>query len=245
MSRTFLFDALRVHLKARGMTYKQLADGLGLSEPTVKRIFASSDCSLSRLRDICQYLHIELEDLMKTTPKKRKLIEQLSIKQETELANNKKLFMIAICVMNLWFFEDMLTHLTIPKPECLALLHRLEKIGFIEMQPKNQYRLLVAKHFSWIVDGPLMRLVKGVANDFFDHRFEAPGEVLKIINVRVSPQVRESLKARLEQIAQEYADQVVADSHLPLDERPLLSICIAARAWVPQFLRDLMRIEPK
>jgi hypothetical protein len=68
---------------------------------------------------------------------------------------------------------------------------------------------------------------------------------LKIINVRISPQVRESLRARLEQIAQEYADQVVVDSHLPLHERPPMSICIAARSWVPEFLRDLMRVNQK
>lgn len=90
-----------------------------------------------------------------------------------------------------------------------------------------------------------MRLVKGVSDDFFNHRFEAPGEVLKIINVRVSPRARESLKARLELIAQEYADQVVADSHLPLSERAPLSICIAVRTWVPEFLRDLLRPESK
>lgn len=244
MSRIFLFDSLRAHLKARGLTYRQLADGLGLSEPTIKRIFASSDCSIERLDEICEFLQIELKDLVKRTPKKRQLTEQLTERQEEELAANKKLLMVAVCVMSLWPVKDMLSHLTMTRLECTSLLNRLDEIGFIEMQPKNQYRLLVAKDFSWIVGGPIMRLIKTVSNDFFDHRFEAPGEVLKIINVRVSPSVRESLKARLERIAQEYADQVVVDSHLPLDERPPLSICIAVRTWVPEFLRDLMRMEP-
>lgn len=243
MSRTFIFDSLRAHLKARNFTYKHLAQGIGVSEPTIKRIFSNNDCSIERLDEICLFLHIELSDLVKSTPKKRKLIEQLSRKQEAELADNNKLLMIAICVMGLWSYEDMLRHLTISKMECISLLQRLDKIGFVEMQTNNQYRLLVAKDFTWIVDGPIMRLVKGVSDDFFNHRFEAPGEVLKIINVRVSHQVRESLKGRLEKIAQEYADQVVSDSHLPLSERPPLSICIAVRSWLPEFLRDLMRIE--
>jgi DNA-binding Xre family transcriptional regulator len=243
MSRTFLFDSIRAHLKARGHTYRQLADAIGVSEPTVKRIFATNDCTIERLEEICQFLNIELAQLVKSTPKKRKLIEQLTRKQETELAQNTKLLMIAICVMGLWSFEDMLSHLVISKVECIALLQRLERIGFVEMQPKNQYRLLVAKDFTWIVDGPIMRLVRGVSDDFFNHRFEAPGEILKIINVRVSPAMRETLKTKLEQVALQYADQVVADSHLSLDERPPLSICIAVRAWVPEFLRDLMRIE--
>lgn len=243
MSRTFIFDSLRAHLKARNFTYKHLAEGIGVSEPTIKRIFSSHDCSIERLDEMCIFLHIELPDLVKSTPKKRRLIEQLTRKQEAELADNKKLLMVAVCVMGLWSFEDMLSHLSITKMDCIRLLQRLDKIGFIEMHVNNQYRLLVAKDFTWIVDGPIMRLVKGVSDDFFNHRFEAPGEVLKIINVRICPQVRESLKARLEQIAQEYADQVVSDSHLPLGERPPLSICIAVRSWVPEFLRDLMLME--
>ena len=245
MSRNFIFHALRAHLKARGLNYRQLAQGLGLSEPTIKRIFSNNDCSVKRLNAICTFLQIELADLAKSAPKRRGLIDRLTPGQESELARNKKLLMVAVCVMGLWSFEDMLSNLTITETECMVLLHRLEKIGIIELQPKNQYRLLVARDFSWIVDGPIMRLVKSVSDDYFNHRFESPGEVLKIINVRISPQVRESLKARLEQIAQEYADQVVVDSHLPLHERPPMSICIAARSWVPEFLRDLMRVNQK
>ena len=48
MSRTYIFQALKAHLKARGMTYKDLAQSLGLSEPTIKRMFTACDCSLER-----------------------------------------------------------------------------------------------------------------------------------------------------------------------------------------------------
>jgi DNA-binding Xre family transcriptional regulator len=243
MSRNFIFDSLRAHLKARGLTYRQLAEALGVSEPTIKRVFASCDCSIERLEQICDFLQLELKDLVKRTPKRRQLIEQLTEMQEEELANNKKLLMVAVCVMTLWTFEDMLSHLSMSSVECMRLMSRLDTLGFIEMRPNHQYRLLVAKDFSWIRGGPIMRLVKGFSNDYFDHHFEGEGEVLKIINVRVSPEVRESLKARLEKIVQEYADQVVVDSHLPLGERPPLSICIAVRTWVPDFLRELMRYE--
>jgi DNA-binding Xre family transcriptional regulator len=243
MSRIFLFDSLRAHLKARDLTYRQLAEGIGVAEVTIKRIFASNDCSIERLDEICAFLQLELKDLIKRTPKRRELIERLTVEQERELASNKKLLMVAVCVMGLWAFNDMLSHLSISRYECVKLLNRLDEIGFIEMHSRQQYKLLVARDFSWIQGGPIMSLVKGFSSDYFDHHFQGDGEVLKIINVRVSPEVRESLKAKLEQIAQQYADQVVVDSHLPLDERPPLSICIAVRSWVPEFLRDLMRIE--
>ncbi len=83
-------------------------------------------------------------------------------------------------------------------------------------------------------------MVKGMAGHYFEHNFEGEGEILKIINVRLSSQSAHRLKARLEQVAQEYADQVAIDANLPLRERPPLSICIAARRWVPESLRELM-----
>ena len=111
MSRTFLFDSISAHLKARGHTYRQLDEAIGVSEPTVKRIFATNDCTIERREEICQFLNIELAQLLNSTPKKRKLVEQLTRKQEDEFAKNKKLLMVAICVMGLWSFEDMLSHL--------------------------------------------------------------------------------------------------------------------------------------
>ncbi len=82
-----------------------------------------------------------------------------------------------------------------------------------------------------------------VSDDFFDDGFEGNGELLRIMNMRVSRKAQEQLKARLEQIALEYEDQARADAHLPLEERPPLSVCIAVRTWVPKFMRDLYRLE--
>lgn len=63
------------------------------------------------------------------------------------------------------------------------------------------------------------------------------------MNVCVSAAAQVLLKKRLEQIAQEYVDQSRADSHLPLHERPPVSVCIAARAWIPAFMQELVRQE--
>jgi DNA-binding Xre family transcriptional regulator len=55
MSKTYVIDALRLHLKARNITYKELAQAIDLSEISVKRLFTGGDCSLDRLEQICQY----------------------------------------------------------------------------------------------------------------------------------------------------------------------------------------------
>lgn len=239
-ARQFIFESLRSHLKARQLTYKHIALDLGVSEQTVKRIFVQQDCSLERLEEICELVQLDMRDLVRSSPRPRKFIQHLSLQQEAQLVHNKKLLMVAICTMSLWTREDMLEHLQLSEPECEDLLRQLDKMGFLDLMPGNRLRLRVARDFSWIVDGPIMRMVKGMAGHYFDHLFDGDGEILKIINVRLSPGSAHKLKARLEQVAQEYADQVAVDANLPLHDRPPLSICIAVRRWVPEPLRELM-----
>ena len=49
MSSAFVFEGLKMHFKARGITYADVARALKISEATVKRIFAVKNCSLERL----------------------------------------------------------------------------------------------------------------------------------------------------------------------------------------------------
>jgi DNA-binding Xre family transcriptional regulator len=239
-TRQFIFDSLRSHLKARHLTYRHIAEKLGVSEQTVKRLFVQQDCSIERLEDICDLLQLDLRDLVKSSPRPRKFLQQLSLKQEELLAQNPKLLMVAVCSMSLWTFQDMCQHLNIPETETAALLRQLDKMGFLDLMPGNRYRLHVAREFSWIVGGPIMHMVRNMADDYFNHLFEGEGEIIKVINIRVSRRAAIRLRARLEQIAQEYADQVAIDATLPLLERPPLSICIAARRWVPEPLQAFM-----
>lgn len=243
MSRLYIIDTLRAHLKARDLTYRDLADGIELSEISIKRMFTGADIGLSRLEQICQFLQIELSDLFKTSPKKRKLISRLTQAQEAEFAKNNKLLMVAVCALNYWSVQDMWTHLTLTRGQIQSLMQRLDEIGFLDLQSTRQYKLLVSHNFAWITGGPIMQMVQGMSQEYFADSFEGDTQVLRILNVRVSTPAQAQLKTRLEQIAQEYVDQSRADSHLPLHERPPVSVCVAARAWIPKFMHELIRME--
>ena len=245
VSKTYIIDALRLHLKARNITYKELGHAIGLSEPSIKRLFTGGSCSLDRLEQICHYLHLEFADLFKTAPRKRKLINSLSLSQEQEFAQDKKLLMVAVCALNHWPVADIYKHLQFTRSEVQVLLHRLDNMGFLEVQTHNRYRLLVASSFGWISGGPIMQMVQSVSHDFFNDGFNGNGEILRIMNMRVSRKAQKQLKVRLEQIALEYEDQARADAHLPLEERPPLSVCIAVRTWAPKFMSDLYRLDER
>ena len=48
-----LLQTLRSVMKAKKYTYARLARELGLSEVTVKRLFAGQGCTLDRIAEIC------------------------------------------------------------------------------------------------------------------------------------------------------------------------------------------------
>ncbi len=241
MRATYVFDALRAHYRARGLTYRDVARKLKLSEATVKRIFSTRDCTLSRLEALCGVAEVDLSDIARGRPRTQNLVTALTEKQEQEIVDDIRLLVAAVCALGNFRFETIISEYRISAPQCIALLARLDKIGFIELQPDNRYRLLVARTFHWIPDGPIMRWLRQQTPDYFDHAFSGPGETLRVVNVRVSAEARSALLARVEQLAQDYADQHTADAWLPFEQTHALSLTLAVRNWEPPPFKALRR----
>jgi len=240
-STNFLFEAIRAHLRSRSMTYADLARGLSVSEATIKRIFSRRRCSTAQLDAICEYLQVDLADLVRTVPRTHRLLERLTWQQEEEVTGDPKLFVVAVCALHLLRVEEMLKYYAMTEAECVSKLLHLERIGFLELHPGNRYRLRVARTFSWIPNGPISQVARRELGDFFDHAFDAPGELLQVLNVRVSDASRISLVSRLKQVVEAYNEQHVADAGLPLEQRHPLSVWLAVRAWEPRPFKALRR----
>src|SRR5689334_11046421 len=133
MRSAFVFDALKMHLKARGMTYADVAHALKVSEPTVKRIFAGRNCTLRRLDQMCDVLQVELAELARGLPRAPRLISQLTRAQEEELMSDPALLCVAACAMHQMRLDQIVQLYRMPESQCLRLLLRLEKIGILEV----------------------------------------------------------------------------------------------------------------
>ncbi len=236
-----LFESLKLHFKARGMTYAEVALALGVSEATVKRIFSTRDCSMARFSELCDLVQVDVAELARTGPRESRLLTELNWQQEEELVADEKLFLTAVCALNQMSLDDVVGTFRIERSECIALLLRLERLGILELHPGDRIRVGVARTFAWIPNGPIMRHVASLAADYFDYPFAAQGELMRIINVRVSKSAGTALMAKMEQLAREYSEQHAADSVLPLEQRPVLSICLAARHWEPALFKHWLR----
>jgi DNA-binding Xre family transcriptional regulator len=77
-----IIDTLKRQLKARGITYKNLAVELHRSESAVKHMFSTGNFSLKRLDEICAVLELDIGDLVNISESQQPKIEQLSAEYE-------------------------------------------------------------------------------------------------------------------------------------------------------------------
>jgi transcriptional regulator with XRE-family HTH domain len=237
-----LIDVLKRELKARGVRYADLARHLHLSETSVKRLFSGRSFTLSRLDQICSYAGIDFPDLARALARQDVLVSQLTYEQEKEIVSDRKLFLVAVCVLNHVNAEQIVRKYDLSEAECVGLLARLDRLEFIELQPGNRVRLLVSRTFSWLPDGPIQRFFNEQAhNEFFRSRFDRADEFMLVVNGMLSRHSSAAVVERLKKVAREFSALHKDDMRLPLEQRSAMSVLVAIRHWELDAFAELKR----
>jgi transcriptional regulator with XRE-family HTH domain len=240
-----LVEVLKRELRAKGITYARVARELGLSEASVKRMFSRKDFTLKRLDQVCQLTHSDFSELARTLNREETLISQLTQEQEKEIASSVKLFLVAVCVLNHVPAEHIVERYEISQAECIQLLVKLDRIGFIRLLPGNRIRLLVSRDFAWLPDGPIQRFFKQHAHgDFNRSRFDRPDEYFLAVNGMLSASSRATIVARLKRITREFSELHNDDVRLPPSQRMNMTMLVAIRHWELQAFAELRRGKP-
>lgn len=227
-----LVEALKRELRARNVTYAQVATALDLSEASVKRLFSQQDFTLERIDRICELARIEFTELARSMERAKQTISRLTQEQEAEIVSDPKLMLVALLAMNTWSFEQILADYAMSEAELVGLLARLDKLRIIELLPGNRIRPRIAKTFSWIPDGPMQRYFKSqAARDFLDARFDGPNELMLVVSGRLAGGSGAHIVERLKRIATEFAELHNEDTRLPFDERKGMTLVVAVRPW--------------
>ena len=100
-----LVNALKSELRAAGVTYADLADALGMSESSVKRVFAKADMPLSRIDEMLRVLKMDFAELARKVADAQPLSRQLTVEQEAAVVADRRLLLLAICCLSQWTFE--------------------------------------------------------------------------------------------------------------------------------------------
>jgi transcriptional regulator with XRE-family HTH domain len=230
MGTAALVRGVKARLRAQGMTYRALARRLGLSEPTIKRDLARGNFSLERLDRICQVLGVGVEELLASA--ERSPLTELTEQQEHALVSNPRLLLVTYLAVNDWKFAEIVATFRLEAGELIDVLLKLDRLRILEFRPPARIRKLTARNFSWRKDGPVQGyFLERVVPEFFDARFEAPGDEMRFVAGTLSAASMLRMQATLRRAAAEFEQLAHQDSRLPLAERDGCSAILAVRRW--------------
>ena len=238
-----IIDTLKQELRKQGITYKQVAKTLKLSEASVKRLFSERSFTLTRLGQVCAVLNLEIADLVHQMERNIDLTAQLSIEQEKELVADIKLLLMAHFLMSKFTFQDIIRIYDISETEGIKLLAKLDRMKIIELQPGNRVKLMIAKNFELIPNGPIQRFYEQkVQSEFFDSTFNGPGEFRVFVSGMLSRPANAELIKKVKHLAFDAHELKSESESLPLEERFGCSLIMAIRPWEVKLFDQLRRV---
>jgi len=237
-----LVQCLKRSLKEHGITYAELTKPLDLSEASIKRLFSEENFSLKRLDKICSYMGMDISDLVAKVDQLSEHVSELTQIQEQALVADEHLILVMQLVFSDWKFADILNIFTLTKPELIAALVKLDKLGLIELLPNNRIKLLTAKNFRWRKDGPVQSFFrKNVQTEFFQSDFAKSGEDLRFLTGMLSAEAFSEFQNKLSDLTKEFDLLSKSDAKRPLNERLGYGVVLAIRPWKLSFFKRYIK----
>lgn len=237
-----LVKTLKRRLKNQGLTYRDLAQSLGLSEPSVKRLFASERFTLDRIVEIANLLGYTLAELAQEAAVAENRLHTLTEAQEKELVTDTKLLLVAVCVLNQWPVEAIVEKFKLTRPECIQHLVKLDRLRLITLLPGDRVRLNVARDFDWLPRGPIRNYFKGLGmSDFLGSDFSRTNETLAFSHAMLTEAAIAKMQAELRKLRQKFAELHEESLAEPLDKRRGTGMLLAMREWEIRAFVELRR----
>ncbi len=237
---TELLTTLKKYLKAKGMSYRQLAEEMGLSETSVKRLFSQESFSLKRIETVCKILDLDLFELAIMAKKERNQEEgRLSIEQERELAADPKLTNFFCLLVIGTPLPRVVKKYNIPEDVLTQMLLKLDRIGVIELHTNNKFRMLVTKNIFWNKNGPLWKLYeKEIREDFVNQAQNTSSSCLEFCPGQLSNSSIIMIQKKIADMIRLFNELAEMDNSLPIKDRKSTALHIVFRPWVFSLLME-------
>jgi predicted transcriptional regulator len=204
-----IVTAFKSVLKERGLTYKDLAAKLEITEGAVKKSLSSDDMCFSRMIEFCDAAEVSYYEMVRRADGKQEQRIYLTDAQES-------LFVSDLCTWK--FFMDLLE---MPldqvrdkhelKSDRIELyLGRLAQVGLLERKGAYGYKFLFeGRLVSWNPNGEFARTFnKKISTHLMGELFsqsKEPGSTRTRASVRMKPETRDELIERFEALSSEMA----------------------------------------
>ena len=148
-----ILASLRQELKGRGVRVGQLAQDMGVAEPTVWRWLRGDGLTLDRLDEMCALIGMDMRDLMARADDER--LENFTLAQERVLAADRGLALAFFAILNGAQPRDLERELGLPQDRLNGHIDRLARLGLIDIGPSGRVRPKVRRSVRWRRGGPL------------------------------------------------------------------------------------------
>lgn len=241
-----LVSTLKRALKAAGLSYARVAQALGLSESSVKRVFSEHTFTLERLEAICGLLGMSVYELTRLAQETAEEVQELSLAQERTLAEDPMLLTYFYMLLNGWTPDQVKKDFGISDRRSGRYLHELERHGFIQIPPSGRPRVLVSQHITWRPGGPIrQRYEEFIRHDFLDAAFDGPSEAFRYTSGELSEASCAVIGRKVEALVREMEDLARLDRMLPPESKRNMGMVVGFRAWVFEVVDQLRRQGPK
>ncbi|MFO8113562.1 MAG: helix-turn-helix transcriptional regulator [Desulfosalsimonadaceae bacterium] len=228
-----LIDTLKKCLRARGVTYRDVAGALNLSEASIKRVFSEKTLSLQRLEEICALLDLTIYDLAKLGMDTQDGPGELTLEQERGLSENPGLLVFFYLLVSGRNPDSIIADYRISREESLQFLFALDRLKLIELHPENRVRVLAPRNIAWRKNGPIEKTYKKqIKDELLNGSFDRPGEHLRFETGKLSDDSRSVMLKKIDRLFKEYHEFTALDKTLPPDQIENTGLIVAFRPWV-------------
>ena len=241
-----IMGSLKRLMRARSITYAQLAARIKLSEASVKRIFSRSTLTLGRLDQICLALDTSIQEITRLAGEQSaETSETLSIEQETALAADPNLLACFYLIANGRTAREVSAELGADDKLVRRWNTRLQALGLVEMRTPLRARATTSTAIKWRKDGPVSRLyARQVRHEFLQSPFAAANEVMHFRSAELSEASCRVLIRKLDRLAAEFRDLVELDRGITRRDKVSFGLLLAARPWVFSMFESIRRGAP-
>jgi DNA-binding Xre family transcriptional regulator len=229
-----LLETLKRCLRARGVTYHKLGRALGLSESSVKRLFADESFTLARLERVCGALDMSVADLVRMAAGTRDAQTfSLTLEQERTLASDASLLALFYLLLNGRSLDAAERRLGLNARTIRPLLARLAEAQLVDVDAKRKVLMHARLPIAWRPDGPVRKLYeRQVRAEFLQGPFAGHNEALTFHSAELSPASVRILLRKIDKLAADFADLAALDVHVPARDKTSIALLLACKPWV-------------
>ncbi|SIR54122.1 DNA-binding transcriptional regulator, XRE family [Aeromonas sp. RU39B] len=145
-----ILDTLKQALLDKGLRYQELADALGVSIATIKRMMNKPSLPFDTLLEICHLVGLSFDELLERTQDAQSRRAEFTKEQDDAFHNEPGLYAF---LANIFWREKSLAEIqqeySLSEASCYLYLRKLEKLGVLQLGLDNSYHFLISERITF------------------------------------------------------------------------------------------------